>query len=106
VGADLQPQTCFWPDPCFHRTIRIHAEEEFMNKAYLVSCMAVAASLLSAPASADDLTGTLQKIKESGSITIGYRETSLPFSYIDDAQKPIGFASISATRSSMRSKRR
>lgn len=63
-----------------------------MNKAYLVSCMAVVASLLSAPASAEDLTGTLQKIKETGSITIGYRETSLPFSYIDDAQKPIGFA--------------
>jgi glutamate/aspartate transport system substrate-binding protein len=48
--------------------------------------------MLSAPAFAEDLTGTLQKIKESGSITIGYRETSMPFSYIDDNQKPIGFA--------------
>jgi glutamate/aspartate transport system substrate-binding protein len=63
-----------------------------MNKTYFVSCMAVIASLLAAPASADDLTGTLQKIKESGAITIGYRETSLPFSYIDNDQKPIGFA--------------
>jgi glutamate/aspartate transport system substrate-binding protein len=41
---------------------------------------------------AEDLTGTLEKIKSSGSIIIGYRETSIPFSYIDDDQKPIGFA--------------
>ena len=36
--------------------------------------------------------GTLQKIKETGTITIGYRESSAPFSYLDDHQKPIGYA--------------
>jgi glutamate/aspartate transport system substrate-binding protein len=69
-----------------------HTEEDFMKKTYLVSCMALVASMLALPALADDLTGTLRKIKETGSVTIGYRETSLPFSYIDDNQKPIGFA--------------
>lgn len=63
-----------------------------MRKAFPASCAAVAALMLAAPAVAEDLTGTLQKIKETGAITIGYRETSMPFSYIDDSQKPIGFA--------------
>ena len=36
--------------------------------------------------------GTLQKIKETGTITIGHRESSAPFSYLDDQQKPIGYA--------------
>jgi glutamate/aspartate transport system substrate-binding protein len=61
-----------------------------MKKAPFVSCAALA--VLAAPAFAEELTGTLQKIKDSGTITIGYRETSMPFSYIDDSQKPIGFA--------------
>jgi glutamate/aspartate transport system substrate-binding protein len=43
-------------------------------------------------ASAEELTGTLKKIKETGTITIGYRDSSIPFSYLDDNQKPIGFA--------------
>ncbi len=34
---------------------------------------------------------TLQKIKDSGSMTIGYRENSIPMSYADN-QQPIGFA--------------
>ena len=63
-----------------------------MRKAFLVSCSGLAALLPAAPAFADELSGTLQKIKDSGSITLGYRETSMPFSYLDDSQKPIGFA--------------
>jgi len=36
--------------------------------------------------------GTLKKIKDSGSITIGHRDASVPFSYYDDKQQPIGYA--------------
>jgi glutamate/aspartate transport system substrate-binding protein len=36
--------------------------------------------------------GTLKKIKDSGAITIGHRDASLPFSYYDDKQQPIGYA--------------
>ncbi len=44
------------------------------------------------PVGAQTLDGTLKKIKETGSITIGYRESSVPFSFLDDTQKPVGFA--------------
>src|ERR1700759_4169314 len=43
-------------------------------------------------AHAEDLTGTLKNIKDTGSITIGFRDSSIPFSYLDDNQKPVGFA--------------
>ncbi|MBB3811637.1 glutamate/aspartate transport system substrate-binding protein [Pseudochelatococcus contaminans] len=36
--------------------------------------------------------GTLDKIKETGKITIGHREASIPFSFLDQNQKPVGFA--------------
>ncbi|MNK23232.1 Glutamate/aspartate periplasmic-binding protein precursor [compost metagenome] len=41
---------------------------------------------------AQDLGGTLKKIKDTNSITIGYRESSIPFSFLDDKQQPIGYA--------------
>src|SRR6266404_4145144 len=43
-------------------------------------------------ANAEELTGTLKNIKDTGAITIGYRDSSIPFSYLDDNQKPVGFA--------------
>ena len=36
--------------------------------------------------------GTLDKIKASGTITLGHRDSSIPFSYLDDKQQPIGYA--------------
>ena len=54
--------------------------------------LVLAAALCAGQANAEELTGTLKTIKETDAITIGYRETSMPFSYIDDNQKPIGFA--------------
>lgn len=36
--------------------------------------------------------GTLDKIKASGAITVGHRDASIPFSYLDDKQQPVGFA--------------
>src|SRR4030088_2331957 len=52
------------------------------------------ATLLSghATATADELTGTLAKVKELGYITIGHREASVPFSYLDDKRQPVGSA--------------
>jgi glutamate/aspartate transport system substrate-binding protein len=49
-------------------------------------------------AQAQELTGTLKKIKDSGSLTIGVRESSIPFSYLDDNQKPVGYAVELCTR--------
>src|SRR5258708_21786367 len=50
----------------------------------------LAAVALAAPLSAQE--GTLKKIKDGGSITIGHRDASIPFSYYDDQQKPVGYA--------------
>jgi glutamate/aspartate transport system substrate-binding protein len=52
----------------------------------------IGAGLLAGAAQAQDLTGTLKKIKDTGSITVGHRESSVPFSYLDDKQQPIGYA--------------
>jgi glutamate/aspartate transport system substrate-binding protein len=38
------------------------------------------------------LSGTLKKIKDSGTIVLGYRESSLPFSYLNRRQQPIGYS--------------
>lgn len=43
-------------------------------------------------AAADELTGTLKKIGDSGIVTLGYRESSLPFSFKDGAGQPVGYA--------------
>jgi len=43
-------------------------------------------------ASGEDLNGTLKKIKDGGAITLGHRESSIPFSYYDDNQQVIGYA--------------
>lgn len=52
----------------------------------------VACAFCAAPVIAQEPTGTLKKIKDSGSITIGHRDASIPFSYYDDKQQPVGFA--------------
>src|SRR5262245_16989093 len=55
-----------------------------------VSIVAVVLALFGLQALAQD--GTLKKVKDSGAITIGHRDASLPFSYYDDKQQPIGYA--------------
>ena len=47
---------------------------------------------LSGVVSAAELTGTLKKVQETGSITLGYRESSVPFSYLNADGKPVGYA--------------
>jgi glutamate/aspartate transport system substrate-binding protein len=54
--------------------------------------LALLALGIAAGVSAQELTGTLKKIKDTGTITIGYRDASIPFSYLDDSQKPIGYS--------------
>jgi len=41
---------------------------------------------------ADDFTGTLKKIRDAGSISIGHRESSIPFSYYDDKNAVVGYS--------------
>ena len=43
-------------------------------------------------ARAQNLGPTLQKIKDSGTISLGHRESSIPFSYYDDKQQVVGYS--------------
>jgi len=48
-------------------------------------------TLGAATAGAQDLTGTLKKVRASGTIVLGVRDTSIPFSYLDDKQQYVGY---------------
>ncbi len=62
-----------------------------MHLKMLLSMIATATFAVG-PALAQDLTGTLKKIKDTGAITLAHRESSVPFSYYDDKQQVVGYA--------------
>lgn len=53
----------------------------------VVACTAVAV-----PALAQEAAGTLERVKQSGTISLGHRESSIPFSYYDDKQQVVGYS--------------
>ncbi|WP_136635942.1 amino acid ABC transporter substrate-binding protein [Pseudooceanicola onchidii] len=53
---------------------------------------AIAAVLMVAASAASADSVTLDRIKDNGSITIGHREASIPFSYLGANQEPVGFS--------------
>jgi glutamate/aspartate transport system substrate-binding protein len=54
--------------------------------------------LISTPVFAQELTGTLKKIKDTNTIVLGHRESSIPFSYYDDQQRVVGYSHELALR--------
>lgn len=48
--------------------------------------------LVTSAAGAQELTGTLKKIDTTKTITLGHRESSIPFSYYDDKQQVVGYS--------------
>jgi glutamate/aspartate transport system substrate-binding protein len=59
-----------------------------MHRTLKAATAALACALAASPA----LAQTIDKIKQTGTITVGNRDASIPFSYYDDQQKPIGYA--------------
>ena len=57
--------------------------------AAVLAALALAAAT---PGTAEEFTGTLKKIKDTGTVTIGHRDASIPFSYLDDRQQPVGYS--------------
>ncbi|MFL5309124.1 MAG: glutamate/aspartate ABC transporter substrate-binding protein [Myxococcales bacterium] len=47
---------------------------------------------------AEESSGTLKKIKDSGVVALGHRESSIPFSYYDDKQQVVGYSQDIALR--------
>jgi glutamate/aspartate transport system substrate-binding protein len=69
-----------------------------MRRAWAVAA-ALAAAALAAGAAAQEqeqpvrqLAGTLAKVDRSGTIALGYREASFPFSYVGPGGKPMGYS--------------
>jgi glutamate/aspartate transport system substrate-binding protein len=47
-------------------------------------------ALCALPALAQE-SGTLKKVADAGSISMGIRESSYPLSYLDEKQQPVGY---------------
>ena len=52
----------------------------------------LASLVLAGPALGQNLDGTLKKIKTSGTLTIGHRESSPPFSFMGPDKRPVGYS--------------
>lgn len=63
-----------------------------MNRIALVATLATVLSASAIQLAQAEESLTLKKIKETGSITLGHRESSIPFSYYDDKQQVIGYS--------------
>src|SRR3989337_4364856 len=62
-----------------------------MNRISKLLLTVAACAICAAPLAAQELTGTLKKIKDTGVVKIGHREASSPFSYQDDKQQVVGY---------------
>jgi len=58
----------------------------------LLKHVVAVASILVMGASAHAQSSTLEKIRETGTVALGYREASVPFSYLDAQQNPVGMS--------------
>lgn len=61
-------------------------------KTLRLTALAIIATLFSATPAIAQEGGTLKKIKDSGTIIVGHRESSIPFSYYNDQQQVIGYS--------------
>jgi glutamate/aspartate transport system substrate-binding protein len=74
---------------------RGHIGESAMKRTIrIISALTLAlfAGVLASTQTAAQESSTLKKIKETGTITLGVREASVPFSYLDDKQQYIGYS--------------
>jgi glutamate/aspartate transport system substrate-binding protein len=62
-----------------------------MPRALLATAL-IAPLLVVSSARGQELTGTLKKIKDSKTVTLGYRASSVPFSYLNKLHEPIGYS--------------
>jgi ABC-type amino acid transport substrate-binding protein len=66
-----------------------------MTRLFAIALLALAAAATGSAAQAEEdavLTGTLKTISDRGTILIGYRQASLPFSFLNKAGQPVGFS--------------
>jgi glutamate/aspartate transport system substrate-binding protein len=61
-------------------------------KTLAVLAVSGVALLATGQAAAAEFYGTLKKIRDAGVINVGHRESSVPFSYLNDQQQPEGYS--------------
>src|SRR5207245_1178958 len=70
---------------------RRHDTMDNVRRILSVGLVTLSALVLAGPP-ASSQEGTLKKIKETGTITLGHRDASIPVSYFDDKQLAGGYA--------------
>jgi len=63
-----------------------------VRNAIAAAAAACLLAIASAPGRTQGLEGTLKKVKETGTLTIGHRDSSVPLSYLDERLQPVGFS--------------
>ena len=63
-----------------------------MQRRAMIALAVAAMVLAGATAQAQTLTGTLKKVKDSGTLTVGFRQNALPFSFTGSDGKPTGYS--------------
>jgi glutamate/aspartate transport system substrate-binding protein len=58
----------------------------------LLAAALIGPLLVLSSAHGQELTGTLKRIKDSATVRLGYRASSIPFSYLNKLHEPIGYS--------------
>ena len=58
----------------------------------VAACLVVPALARAQDAGTERLAGTLKKVADSGTLVLGYRESSIPFSFLNAVQQPVGYS--------------
>lgn len=61
-------------------------------KRWLLACALTLLSGLAAAQTSNQLSGTLKKVRDTGTVTLGIRASSSPFSYLNAKGQPIGYS--------------
>jgi glutamate/aspartate transport system substrate-binding protein len=68
------------------------SRETDVNRFTLRTAALLYACLVAGSAAGGELTGALKKIQDSGTLTIGYRDRTIPFSYLDEQKHIVGYS--------------
>jgi glutamate/aspartate transport system substrate-binding protein len=61
------------------------------RRLYALAAASLALAVGSLPARAQTADAAMARIRAHGEVVIGYRQSSIPFSYLDTSQKPVGY---------------
>jgi glutamate/aspartate transport system substrate-binding protein len=73
-------------------------DREEANGLKRAAVLAVLTVLVAGPVGAQELQGTLKRIKDTRTIILGHRDSSRPFSFVGDDRKPAGYSVELCTR--------